>query len=451
MKPFPFQTECVRAIEQFAGRTLLSCSMGLGKSAMSLWYMAQNQTVPAVIVCPASLKWQWQAEVAKVLGWKAVVVEGTKPHGSLRGKVVVINYDILGGWLEELRKLKPALVILDECQYILNPQAKRTRNVGKLCRKVSHVLALSGTPLVNRPIELFPSLHILRPDVFPSRFAYGMEYCGGRRGRWGWEFKKATKTAQLHQLLVDTCMVRRRKEDVLGELPAKIRQVVPVELRNQAVYQEAEDDFIEWLRQQDPEAAERAAKAEAVTKAGYLLRLAARLKCKASVDWINNWLDAGDGKLIVFAVHRKMIEALQRRLKHKTVTVDGGVTGKDRNAAVLQFQNDPATRVLIGNVQAAGVGLNLTAASSVVFVELPWQPGAVAQCEGRAHRIGQLQCVNIYFLVARGTVEEKRCHIIQKKQETLTFVLDGKAVAEEADTFDVFDEFTKELVDGRSD
>jgi SWI/SNF-related matrix-associated actin-dependent regulator 1 of chromatin subfamily A len=421
--------------------------MGLGKSAISLWYASRNKTVPVVVVCPSSVKWQWQAEVKKVLRWKAHVCESMKSE-RLSGRVVVINYDILGGWLGALKKLKPSLIILDECQYILNPKAKRTRNVAKLCKGVPHVLALSGTPLVNRPIELFPTLNILQPDIFPSRFSYGLKYCAGKRGHWGWEFKGATKTKELNKLLTDTCMVRRRKEDVLAELPAKIRQVVPVDLRNESTYRAAEEDFIAWLREKDPQAALRAIRAEAVTRAGYLLRLAAQLKCKSVVDWINEWLNDSEGKLIVFAVHRKMIEALQRRITTALVVIDGSVSGKERNTAVQQFQTDTNTRVLIGNVQAAGVGLNLTAASSVVFTELPWQPGAVAQAEDRAHRIGQKQCVNIYYLVARDTVEEKRCRIISRKQEVLSAVLDGGQVKNE---LDVFDEFAKAMYDGRSD
>lgn len=408
---------------------------------MSLWYASRNKSTPIVVVCPASLKWQWQAEVDKVLGWKSMVCEGTKSV-PLHGRVTIINYDVLGGWLEAFKKLKPSLVILDECQYIMNPKAKRTKHVAKLCKGIPHVLALSGTPLVNRPIELFPTLNILQPDTFSSRFKFGIDYCAGKRNHWGWEFKGATKTKELNKLLTDTCMVRRRKEDVLSELPDKIHQVIPVDLQSEHVYRVAEADFIEWLRKRDPKAAERALRAEAITKAGCLLRLAARLKCKSVVDWINNWLTDTDDKMIVFAVHRKMIEALQRRLAAKSVVIDGSVTGRDRNEAVLQFQGDPTTRLLIGNIQAAGVGLNLIAASSVALAELPWQPGAVAQAIDRAHRIGQTRCVNVYYLVARGTAEEKRCRIISKKQEVLSAVLDGGEVENE---LDVFDEFLNEV------
>jgi len=444
MKPFPFQKQCVRSVEQFDGRTLFSCDMGLGKSAMSLWYAIRNGKFPMVVVCPASVKWQWQDEVFKVLGMGSTVCEGMR-SSPLRDDIVIVNYDIAGGWLNELRRLKPKLIVIDECQYIMNPKAKRTRHVRALCRGVKHVLALSGTPLVNRPIELFPTLNILQPTVFPSRFHFGLRYCGGRRNRWGWEFRGATKIKELHRLLLNTCMIRRRKEEVLTELPPKIHQVVPVDIEDEATYQRAENDFLSWLAEQDPEAAVRAERAEGLTRTGHLLRLAAKLKLKATIGWLNDWLEATDEKLIVFAVHTKMIEALQRRIKSRIVVVDGSVTGRQRQQCVHAFQNDPSVRVLVGNVQAAGVGLNLTAASTVVFAELPWQPGLVTQASDRAHRIGQVQCVNVYFLVAHGTVEEARCQVISRKQKTVTSVLDGSEVENE---LDVFDEFVKEIQRG---
>lgn len=441
MKPFPFQAECLDEIDAKRGRALLSADMGLGKTPMSLWYLARADAFPAVVVCPASVKWQWQAEAMKTLGVRAAVCEGTKPRvREIAGdRIVIVNYDILSAWLPKLRKLRPALVVLDECQYVMSPKAKRTKASRALVKRVPHVLALSGTPLVNRPIELFPTLNMLRPSKFTSRFAFGLEYCGARRGRWGWEYKGATKTEELHQLLLDTVMVRRRKADVLKDLPAKVRQIVPVDLRDRSEYLRAESDFIAWLRRQDPNKAVRAARAEAVVKAGYLLRLAAKLKCRAVHGWINEWLaDSRDEKIVVFSVHRKMIEALKRNVAARSVTVDGSVTGKDRQHAVDQFQRDRKTRVLLGNVAAAGVGLNLTAASTVAFAELPWQPGAVTQAEDRCHRIGQLGNVMIHYLVAHGTVEEKRASIIQTKQNTLSAVLDGGRVDGDLDVFDEF-------------
>jgi SNF2 family DNA or RNA helicase len=202
-------------------------------------------------------------------------------------------------------------------------------------------------------------------------------------------------------------------------------------------------DFLNWLKQEDPTKAERAAKAQALVKIGYLLRLSAKLKLKYAVDWINEFLENSDEKLVVFAVHTKCIDALQRRCMYKSVVIDGSVTGKDRNAAVNLFRNDNSVRLLIGNIRAAGVGVDgLQIASNAAFVELPWQPGAALQAEDRIHRIGTRSKAWIWYLVAHNTVESRLCNILQRKQNMLSSVLDGGKVAGD---LDIFDKLMKEI------
>jgi SWI/SNF-related matrix-associated actin-dependent regulator 1 of chromatin subfamily A len=438
MKPFQYQLECLNAIDSFNGRSLVSCSMGLGKTAISLWWADRHETLPMVVVCPAALKWQWQAEVGKVLGEHAYVCEGRKAEHFVDHNFVIINYEILGPWLKSLQKLKPELIVLDECQYIMNPTAQRTKNVRKLCKKKKYILALSGTPLLNRPIELFPTINLLYPIYFPSRFKFGMKYCAGKHNGFGYEFKGASKPKELHRILTNTCMIRKKKSEVLKDLPDKIRQVTPIELSSYTEYRKAERDFIGWLREKDEKAAERAMRATALTKIGHLLRLSAEHKVKSVIEWINEWLTSTDEKMIVFATHRNMISALAENVKSNAVIVDGSIVGKKRQRAVDSFQSDASVRVLFGNIKAAGAGLNLTAASHVVFAELPWHPGAVLQAEDRAHRIGQKRCVNIHYLVAHHTIEEKRCSVITKKQRVLEAVLDGNQDENELDVFDEF-------------
>jgi len=438
MKPLRYQKKVVREMEEFGGRVLCACDMGLGKTPMSLWFIGRNRprSVPAVIVCPASVKYQWQSEIQKITGRHSFVCEGMTPMPLDGEELIVINYDVLSGWLQSLSDMRPGSVVLDECHYCQNPKAKRTKAVRRLCRGVQHVLALSGTPMLNRPIEMFPVLNILRPVIFRSRFKYALRYCDGKRNRWGWDFAGVSHSDELHELLKTTCMVRRRKADVLKDLPSKIRQVVPIPLKDPSEYMQAEENYLKWLGKRDPEASERARRAEALTKTGGLLKLAARLKMKAALDWLNEWLHDTDEQLVVFGIHRGAIRMLAKRLDAKTVVIDGSVTGRDREESRLRFQSGKA-RVLVGNVNAAGVGLNLTSASTVGFVEMPWQPGAVIQAEDRCHRIGQESTVWVHYLIAAGTVEEKMARIIQKKQETLSAVLDGQSNDEDIDILDL--------------
>jgi SNF2 family DNA or RNA helicase len=442
MKLYPFQQEDLAAIDRFGGRVLLAHDMGLGKTVVSLAWLRRNGAWPAVVVCPASVKWTWEREANKS-GVEALVLEGRSPRELPRRKLVIVNYDVLKSWKRSLLQLKPRCVVIDECHYVGN-WTQRTRAVRSLCADVPHVLALSGTPLVNRPMELFYTLRILRSDVFDEKLTFGERFCGPTFNRWSGrrEYKGSSNTAELHRLLLNSCMIRRRKADVLPELPDKIRTMVPMPLRDAGEYDEAFNDFRGWIRRHSPRRAGRAIRAEQLVKVGYLLRLAARLKTNYVVQWINEFLDSSDGKLVAFVRHRGMTRALREHCKAESVLIDGSVTGRKRKQAEERFRDDNRVRLLVGNIQAAGVGLTLTAASTVAMVELPWQPAAVTQAEDRCHRIGQRDTVWVYYLVARGTVEERLCELLQGKQETLSDVLDG---GEQEGDLDIFNRLIKEL------
>jgi hypothetical protein len=334
-------------------------------------------------------------------------------------------------------------VLVHNCQTLGNRRSQRTRAALKLGRSCKHVIALSGTPLVNRPAELWPTLHMIRPDLYPSFWTFCQRFCKPRRTPWGWDFSGASNLDILHSTLTRQMMVRRLKKDVLKDLPEKMRCVVPVEISDRKEYELARDDFVGWLKSRQADRVQSALRAQQMTQIGYLLRLCARLKLRAVVDWCNEFLSGSDEKLVVFAVHRKMIEALDRRLEGgKHVVIDGQVGGRFRKAAVDQFQRDPSTRVLIGNVKAAGVGLTLTAASNVAFAELYWTPGAMTQAEDRCHRIGTTSTVWAHYLVAHGTIEERLCKAIQDKQSTIRTVLDGGV---EEDDLSILDMLVEEL------
>ena len=315
-------------------------------------------------------------------------------------------------------------VLVSNCQALVNPNAKRTRAMKKLVKGVPNVFALSGTPLLNRPMELFPTLSVLRPDVFESRWSFGHQFCEANFTPYGWQYKGATNTEELNKLLLKTCMIRRRKIDVLKDLPEKIRQVVPMDLSDKNEYRKANLDFAAWLHKKDPAKAMTSLKAETLTKMGYLLRLAAELKLPSVLEWINEWLLESDEKLIVFAEHQTIIKALKEKCNAKSVVIDGSVIKNDRTMAVDIFQRDPKTRLLIGS-KAASTGITLTAASTVAFAELWWRPGDHLQAEDRPHRIGQTETVLAHYFVARGTIEEKLCRILQEKQEVISSVMDG--------------------------
>jgi SWI/SNF-related matrix-associated actin-dependent regulator 1 of chromatin subfamily A len=454
----PYQRAGVRAIEAFGGRALLADEMGLGKTLQALWFLRRQRagpTAPAVVVCPAAVKYMWEHEAAKHVGLHAHVIEGTTPPpaGALLTApppLTVINYDILRHWVPWLQRLGPQVVILDECQYIANRRTKRTRAVQRLCRGVPQVLALSGTPLTNRPSELWPTLNTLRPDLYPSFFTYAQEFCDPRKAPWGWEFKGATNLPRLHQQLRERVMVRRLKADVLADLPQKVRRVVPMELADRDEYELANRDFRAWLLQHAAAKFATATRAEQLTKIGYLLRLTARLKLANVAAWANRWLEETGEKLVLFAVHKAAIKGLRELVDAEAVVVDGSITGRHRQAAVDRFRTNPNTRVFIGNIKAAGTGIDglQEAASTMAFAELWWRPGDHVQAEDRLHRMGQDARTWVNYLVAGGTIEETLCQIIQTKQQTIRSVLDGGTPAGTGDDLNVLDQLLTTLATG---
>jgi len=431
---YPFQKKGVAFIEHKQGRALIADEMGLGKTIQALaWLMIHPELRPVIIVVPASLKLNWAREAEKWMDSpKIQILSGTNIDMGLFGELIIINYDILLAWIEKLQTINIRVLITDECHYFKNNKAKRTKAIKKLSKNISHIIALSGTPIVNRPREIDNAIRIIDPTILPSFWETARKFYGARHNGFGWTFDGATNTNEFHSLLINTIMLRRLKRDVLSDLPEKTRSYVPMELNNEKEYAFAENNFIQFVQlQKGREAAQRASNAETLAEIEGLKQLAVKGKLTQCIDWIRNFLNV-DGKLIIFATHRFVINSLMEEFGNIAVKVDGSVTGANRQKAVDTFQNDDKIQLFIGNIKAAGVGITLTAASNVVFLELPWTPGEVTQAEDRCHRIGQRNSVNINYLLAANTIEEKIAKLIDKKRKVLDSVLDGKVTESES-------------------
>lgn len=444
-----YQYEGARAIRAFGGRALLADEMGLGKSIQALYYCHKmGRQRPIVIVCPASLKWNWQRECAHHMNMSSEILSGRRaPRVTLNGAahpVLIINYEILRFWLRYLIDIKPLILIFDECHYIQNRHSQRFKALRQLAFEadIPYRIALSGTPLTNRPAELWTTLHILRPDKYISFAKFGFDHCIPKFVRGKWEYIGAKDLDVLHADLKREIMIRRLKEDVLTELPKKIRKIIPVKLDRAAreEYEHARKNFLEWLYEISPARAFRAAKMQAVAHVGYLLRLVAKLKRFYVREWIDNFLQESDSKLLVFSGHTKLIAWLCKYYGAQCVRIDGKVVGPKRMAAVDRFQNDPSCRIAICNPKAAGVGLNMTRGSHVLYCDFPWTPGVVKQGEDRVHRIGQTKQCFIWFITALDTIEDRLMTLLLQKQNVLDQVLDGKSGAKD---FEIFTQLLK--------
>lgn len=443
---FPHQREGIRFLQRRKGRALIAHDMGLGKTATALgWLKHHPELRPVVVICPLSVRQTWKNEITTWLGETAFLPVGSLADGASYDNqpFIVIHYNILAGdsevdksthrivigeasWLTWLMALHPKCIIIDEAHLTRNTSAMMTKATKAICRGVKHVIALTGTPVVNRPIEAYNVLKLLDPKGIPDWPAYTRRYCMGKSNGFAPNYDGANNLDELNAILTgpDGVMLRRRKEDVLKDLPAKIRQFVPLELDNRTEYLSAERDFVAYLKREgQAEAAVRAKRALAITRINGLRQLAAKGKLKQALDWIEDVVE--DNKLVVFAVHHAVLDAVMAKFEKIAIRFDGSTPPEDRGGIIERFQTDPNCRLFAAQIKSGGVGITLTAASHLAVLEFPWDPGSLVQAEDRCHRIGQTQTVNIYYLVAANTLDEHLARLLAQKQSVLDAMIDG--------------------------
>jgi SWI/SNF-related matrix-associated actin-dependent regulator 1 of chromatin subfamily A len=449
--PLVFQVDGVRFLLNHEGRAVLGDDMGLGKTYQIATWLALNPDArPVIIACPATVKYVWQRQLWEHSRIKSVVING-RGRFRVNGNVWIINHDILScadkpkrskgkkskkkgktkkpnpGWWKTLIRRRPLVFVIDEAHRTQTRDSQRTMACKAIARRCRHVIAATGTPIRARPVQFFPMLNMVCPRAFPSFWQYAFRYCDpkrGFRGR-GWNFNGASNLDELHQR-VSAIMLRRTKEEVMKDLPRKTCTTIPVDIANRKEYESARDDFVSWWRKRrGAGVSQRALKAVAFVRMGALLRIAAEGKVPAISDWIENWLRETDQKLVVFTKH-KIILALLRGTFLKAAVIEGRTPQRQREMEINRFQTDPKCRLFFGNLQAAGEGTTLHAASTVLFVELGWTPAELDQAEDRVLRIGQrAKHVDIYYMIAKDTQEEDVLELIGEKRKVVNQVVDG--------------------------
>ena len=422
----PFQRAGVAYVLR-ARRTFLADEQGLGKTVQALAALEEDDAYPAVVVCPASLKLNWQREAEHWIGHRSVAVVSGTGTVAPAADLTIVNYDIVHAHRTRLALRKPRALILDESHYVKNPRAKRTQAVRRLAESMGPdalKLALTGTPVMNHADELIAQLRIIgRLEDFGSGARFARRFQGiGAEERIHWHLRRS-------------CFVRRSKADVLPQLPAKRQVAVPVSLDNERDYRLAEEDVIAWLREQPLDLREldrqvaAALRAERLAQLNALRRLASRGKGNAAMAWIEDFL-ASDEPLVVFAGHREMQDRLVERFPDAL-----HLLGRDsiaaREAAVQGFQAG-ASQLLVCATRVAGQGITLTHASNVAFLDLEWTPATHDQAEDRCHRIGQHDAVTAWYLLAAQTIDETMLELIERKRKVVDAVTDGRPQAEEA-------------------
>lgn len=448
---FPHQIEGV-AFLLGRRRAILADDMGLGKTRQTI--VSLRHLTPGgqrLVVCPASVKRNWAREIAVVAADAAVqVIEGPVPV-SPDAEWIVINYDILGRHVDSLLRVPWAALVFDEAHYLKNHTSARS----KLARQLTVAAAaatptlavqlLTGTPLTSRPRDLFVLLQLAAHPLGRSFLAFARRYCAAEKGEYGWKTSGASNveelTVQLHGI-----MLRRSKDDVLA-LPPKLRTWLPVAVPAgtgaraiKKVFELLAGKDSRPFQSRDVERRRRGKLLAVLVEARQALAFA---KVSSTLDFVRGAIDQGE-KVIVFSCFDDPIQKLAKELSSTAVVVTGKTPAAKRQALVDRFQNEADVRVFVANIIAGGTGLNLTAATQVVFNDLDWVPTNHWQAEDRAYRIGQTRTVNVTYFVARDTIDDFVQAVLETKGALVNAIVEGDALAPGSGG-DVLDELQRVL------
>jgi SWI/SNF-related matrix-associated actin-dependent regulator 1 of chromatin subfamily A len=417
------------AIEKLVGskRFILADDMGLGKTTSTIIAALETGSKKILIVCPASLKINWQREIENYSDRTVFIAEGKK--FSTDSDFVIINYDILKNFHDTDPKKKDEsllsqsnfdLVILDEAHMISNVQAQRTKLINSFVKKLNRVWLLTGTPMTSRPMNYYNLLNIIESPVAQNWMAYAIRYCQGYQFMAGkrkvWNVTGASNLEELRER-TSKQILRRLKEDVL-DLPDKIITPVYLSLKSKD-YENLMGEYYDWYDKNPDESSSLTVQFSKLMK---VRKVIANEKVKQTIEFTENILEQGK-KVIIFTNFTDTLQSIYQHFGKKAVYLDGSCSNSQRQQSVDLFQNDEKIQVFVGNLKAAGVGLTLTAAEVVIMNDLSFVPAEHAQAEDRAYRYGQKSNVLVYYPLYENTIEGAIYDILNRKKEIIRTVM----------------------------
>lgn len=438
IQPYPYQLEGIaRGLE--LKRFINGDDMGLGKTLESIATINIANAFPCLVICPNVVKINWQREWAKFTDKKAMVltdsVRDSWPFFWQTGmnQVFIVNYESLKKYF--VRRIKKAekwtlkdvvfrdtinlfkSVIIDESHKVKSTSTQQSKFCKGIAQGKEYIVLLTGTPVVNKPKDLVSQLGIMdRVIEFGGWSNFITRYCSGKN--------EASNLKELNYMLWKNCFFRREKSKVLTQLPDKVRQVMNCDITNRKEYMDAERDLIMYLKkykEADDEKIQKSLKGEVMVRIGILKDITARGKLKEVIEFVKDFRENGK-KIILFCNLHEIVDRLLLAFPH-AVCVTGRQNMEQKQAAVDAFQKNPKTDIIICSIKAASAGITLTAASDVAFIELPWTYADCDQAESRAHRIGQKDSVNCYYLLGSRTIDQKLYQIIETKKHISNAVL----------------------------
>jgi SWI/SNF-related matrix-associated actin-dependent regulator 1 of chromatin subfamily A len=404
---------------------ILADDMGLGKTTSTIIASLETGAKKILIICPASLKINWQREYQLYSEKISYVCEGK--NYSEDAEIVIMNYDIIKNFHDSkdrknsiILNSKFDLVIIDEAHYIQNVQAQRTKLINDLVRDIERLWLLTGTPMTSRPINYFNLLSLVDSPVAKNWMAYVVRYCAGYQFKVGprkvWNVMGASNLEELRDRTSAT-VLRRLKEDVL-DLPDKIITPVYLRLRSK-MYEEVMGDYYNWYDKNPDESKNLSIQ---FTKLTQVRQVIADEKTQHTIELAENIVEQGK-KVIIFCNFTKSLEVICNHFGKSAVRLDGSMSKIQRQDAVDRFQEDEKVKVFVGNIKAAGVGITLTAAEAVIMNDLSFLPSDHSQSEDRAYRYGQKNNVLVYYPIFENTIEGIIYDILNNKKRIIATVM----------------------------
>jgi len=415
---------------------LLADAPGVGKTAQAIGFIDywRENCEPWMFISTATTKKQTYRAIKRFYPECDVEILNGKAPYMPKAKNVILNWDILADWLGHVDKNTKRFVpdgllsycpwktiIGDEIQAIGNNSSRRTKAFRNVCKKNKvRPIGMSGTPIRTKPRQFFPILHLVEPEIFKEEMRFLLRYCGPKHDGFSMTYDGATHMEELHRV-IRPMMIRRTKEEVLVDLPPKTVEVVPVQIEDVQSYKKMEFDAFSQNGRSREEIKQAVAD---------LSRSAFAVKRKSCVEWIKEKMAELDGgKLLVFAWHTSVVDLLSADLKeYNPVVINGAVTGDKRDEAVRTFVNASGCKILIGNIIAAGTGLDglQDSCHTLCFVEFGTSPSDHLQAEDRVYRSGQQFPVMAYYLVGEGTIDEDQMEVVDARRKVVDTLLDGK-------------------------
>lgn len=429
----PFQIADLEKAMRAGGRMIYAWEPGLGKTLAgiaSVEILTKEYDARSVVVCPEYLRRLWKREFKRANPGRPVFLYGLETNAAAGwvdtdNGVLVVGYSSVEKLIGKVGKVYQFdILVIDECHYIKNPKADRTKAVKKLAACAPFVFPMSGTPIVQRPVELYPVLNMLAPEQFSNFFRYAREFCDAKRTHFGHDFSGASNLDKLHEILDGSLMARRRKKDVLKDLPPKTRYLIPIDITNRDEYDRAaQESCISWT---DLLGQTRSTTiANTLHRINVLRQVAVAGKMAGAVDWLMDLIEPGQRPATVMTVHKDAANTLHSMLMVRGITsviAHGGIP--DYVSRIESFQNGHGD-VLVGTIAAIGTGHTITRAPDVVFLEDTMVPGEMIQAEDRPCRIGQTNPCSAWYLAAADTYDENIIEFLHDKQQVLDQVLDG--------------------------